>query len=127
MIRLLCLIWLIYLASYVHTDSFVDGAKKRKTNDNTIEISFEDNSTDKDNTSVNSMEGVFEYLPIHTMTAEERARQRVDKRKHQSSLSAAVKEMEAAKQNSHVQIDQKKDILCEGESLLWDAWFVLIY
>lgn len=100
---------------------FVGGPKKQKTSNDSIEISFNSN-TDEDTFS-QPMDGVFEYLPIHTMTAEERARHRVDKRK-QSSLASAVAKLDDNKEDlSNVSIDQKKDILCEGQSALWDTSF----
>ena len=88
-----------------------DTPKKRKTD--SFEISF----SKTDMNGVDNMDGVYEYLPSHTMTAEERARHRVDKRKSRddkkkSSLQAAA---------DRVQIDQNSDILCEGQMALWDS------
>ena len=76
------------------------------------------------------MEGVFEYLPSHTMTAEERARYRMPKRERENK--ADVNQMQApaaaaAAANSNDQhmeydqvlVEQDSFTLMEGDMSVW--------
>lgn len=74
-----------------------------------MEISFEVANHPKAPDEAEEMDGVYEYLPSETMTAEERARHRMPKRKHQlSSLQQAAQEE-----------SDNNEILMQGNNDVW--------